>query len=92
MSPTAVGSNGQFSFPSSDMSGMNVDASAVDSTFTSEIACSEGLTLGPDGETGDSKESFGSLAHIPWNFSVSDLMANLTHMEGKIQLNWYIRI
>lgn len=72
MSPTSVASSGHFPFTTSDMAGMGVDTSALDTAFTSEVASSVGLQLGPDNGTGNS-----SLDQIPWNFSFSDISGEL---------------
>ena len=82
-SPPSVASNGHFYF-APEISGMSVDASTLHSTFTSDVSSSEGLQLGPDGGTGNSRESFLSLAHIPWNFSLTDLTADLPNLEGEM--------
>lgn len=78
VSPTSVASSGHFPFTSSDMTGMGVDT-ALDTTFTSDVASSVGLQLGPDGGAGNSR----SLDQIQWNFSLSDLTADLSNLGGK---------
>ncbi|XP_038708653.1 uncharacterized protein LOC120003695 isoform X1 [Tripterygium wilfordii] len=80
VSPTSAASSGHFPFTASDMSGMGVDTSALDTTFTSDVACSVGLQLGPDGGAGNSRDSLRSLDQIPWNFSLSDLTADLSNL------------
>ncbi|KAF8413314.1 hypothetical protein HHK36_001292 [Tetracentron sinense] len=80
VSPTSVASSGHFPFTSSEISGMGVDTSALDTAFTSDVASSVGLQLGPDGGTGNSRDSLRSLAQIPWNFSLSDLTADLSNL------------
>lgn len=79
-SPPSVASNGHFSF-APEISGMSVDASTLHSTFTSDVSSSEGLQLGPDGGTGNLRESFLSLAHIPWSVSLTDLTVDLPNLE-----------
>ncbi|KAJ9568081.1 hypothetical protein OSB04_004047 [Centaurea solstitialis] len=74
MSPTSVASSGHFPFTASELSGMGVDTSALDTAFTSDVASSVGLHLPPD--NGNSR-SFGQ---IPWNFSLSDLTADLSNL------------
>lgn len=74
MSPTSVASSGHFPFTASELSGMGVDTSALDTAFTSDVASSVGLHLAPD--NGNSR-SFGQ---IPWNFSLSDLTADLSNL------------
>ncbi|XP_076959665.1 uncharacterized protein LOC143635810 [Bidens hawaiensis] len=74
MSPTSVASSGHFPFNASELSGMGVDTSALDTAFTSDVATSVGLQLLPD--NGNSR----SLGQIPWNFSLSDLTADLSNL------------
>ncbi|KAF8379684.1 hypothetical protein HHK36_029128 [Tetracentron sinense] len=80
VSPTSVASSGHFPFTPSEMSGMGVDTSALDTAFTSDVASSVGLQLGPDGGAGNFRDSLRSLAQIPWNFSLSDLTADLSNL------------
>ncbi|KAH7519491.1 hypothetical protein FEM48_Zijuj08G0041900 [Ziziphus jujuba var. spinosa] len=80
VSPTSVASSGHFPFAASDISGMGVDASALDTAFTSDVASSVGLQLAPDGGAGNSRDSLRSLDQIPWNFSLSDLTADLSNL------------
>ncbi|XP_047950767.1 uncharacterized protein LOC125196332 isoform X1 [Salvia hispanica] len=77
VSPTSVASSGHFPFSASDM---GVDASALDTAFTSDVASSVGLQLPPDNGVGNSRDSLRSLAQIPWNFSLSDLTADLSNL------------
>jgi hypothetical protein len=79
VSPTSVASSGHFPFTASDMAGMGVDT-ALDTTFTSDVASSVGLQLGQDGGAGNSR----SLDQIQWNFSLSDLTADLSNLGGKL--------
>ncbi|KAI9073236.1 hypothetical protein K1719_044845 [Acacia pycnantha] len=67
-----------FPFTASDLSGINTDASALDTAFASEVASSAGLQLAADGNTAISR----SLEQIPWNFSLSDLTADLYNLGG----------
>ncbi|XP_027335956.1 uncharacterized protein LOC113849910 isoform X1 [Abrus precatorius] len=76
VSPTSVASSGHFPFTASEISGMGPDASALDTAFTSDVASSVGLQLAPDGGTGISR----SLDQIQWNFSLSDLTADLPNL------------
>ncbi|KAI9180972.1 hypothetical protein LWI28_009864 [Acer negundo] len=80
VSPTSVASSGHFPFTASDISGMGVDTCALDTAFTSDVASSVGLQLGPDGGAGNSRDSLRSLDQIPWNFSLSDLTADLSNL------------
>ncbi|KAK4268871.1 hypothetical protein QN277_022100 [Acacia crassicarpa] len=76
VSPTSVASSGCFPFTASDLSGMNTDASALDTAFASEVGSSAGLQLAADGNTAISRP----LEQIPWNFSLSDLTADLSNL------------
>lgn len=76
VSPTSVASSGHFPFTASEISGIGVDSSALDTAFTSDVASSVGLQLGPDGGAGTSR----SLDQIQWNFSLSDLTADLSNL------------
>ncbi|XP_038683207.1 uncharacterized protein LOC119983599 isoform X1 [Tripterygium wilfordii] len=80
VSPTSAASSGHFPFSASDMSGIGVDTSALDTTFTSDVGSSVRLQLGPDGGAGNSRDSLRSLDQIPWNFSLSDLTADLSNL------------
>ncbi|XP_038682155.1 uncharacterized protein LOC119982716 isoform X5 [Tripterygium wilfordii] len=80
VSPTSAASGGHFPFTASDMSGMRVDTSALDTIFTSDVASSVGLQLGPDGGAGNSRDFLRSLDQIQWNFSLSDLTADLSNL------------
>ncbi|KAJ7951294.1 hypothetical protein O6P43_027367 [Quillaja saponaria] len=76
VSPTSVASSGHFPFTASEILGMGVDTSALDTAFTSDVASSVGLQLAPDGGAGMSR----SLDQIQWNFSLSDLTADLSNL------------
>ncbi|KAK6158867.1 hypothetical protein DH2020_006181 [Rehmannia glutinosa] len=80
VSPTSVASSGHFPFSASEISGIGVDTSALDTAFTSDVASSVGLQLPPDNGAGNSRDSLRSLAQIPWNFSLSDLTADLSNL------------
>lgn len=84
VSPTSVASSGHFPFTASEISGMGVDTSALDAAFPSDVASSVGLQLPPDNGVGNSRDSLRSLAQIPWNFSLSDLTADLSNLGGKL--------
>lgn len=86
VSPTSVTSSGHFPFSTSEISGMGVDASALDTAFTSDVASSVGLQIPPDNGVGNSRDSLRSLAQIPWNFSFSDLTADLSNLGGSFKL------
>ncbi|CAH8330774.1 unnamed protein product [Eruca vesicaria subsp. sativa] len=66
VSPASVASSGHFPFDASDMV---MDASVLDSPFISDV----GGGVNP----GDSLRSFDQ---IPWNFSLSDLTADLSNL------------
>ncbi|OMP08621.1 hypothetical protein COLO4_06296 [Corchorus olitorius] len=80
VSPTSVASSGNFPFTASDISGMGMDTSALDSAFTTDVASSVGLQLGPDNGAGNSRDSLRSLDQIQWNFSLTDLTADLSNL------------
>ncbi|PON51342.1 hypothetical protein PanWU01x14_217090 [Parasponia andersonii] len=80
MSPTSVASSGHFPFTTSELSGMGVDTSALDTAFTSDVASSVGLQLAPDGGPENSRDSLRPLDQIQWNFSLSDLTADLSNL------------
>ncbi|CAE6053692.1 unnamed protein product [Arabidopsis arenosa] len=80
VSPASVASSGHFPFAASDMSGMGMDTSALDSAFTSDVATSVGLQLGSDGGAGNSRDPLRPFDQIPWNFSLSDLTADLSNL------------
>lgn len=89
MSPTSPASSGHFPFTASEISGMGVDTSALDTAFTSGVT-SSGLQLGQDGGNGNSRDSLRSLAQIPWNFSLSDLTADLSNLGDLGALGNYL--
>ncbi|CAI9266145.1 unnamed protein product [Lactuca saligna] len=74
ISPTSVASSGHSPFTTSELSGMGVDTSALDTEFTSDVASTVGLHLPQD--NGNSR-SFGK---IPWNFSLSGLTTDLSNL------------
>lgn len=80
ISPTSVASSGHFPFTASEIPGMGVDTSALDTAFQSDVGSTIGLHLPSDGGAGNSKDSIRSLAQIPWNFSLSDLTADLPNL------------
>ncbi|KAK9103861.1 hypothetical protein Sjap_021115 [Stephania japonica] len=82
MSPNSVASSGHFPFATSEMTGMGVvDASVLDDTTYSAGVTNHlvGLQLAKNGDSGIEKDSF-ELGQIPWNFSLSDLTADFSHM------------
>lgn len=80
VSPTSVASSGHFPFTASEISGIGVDTSALDTAFTSDVASSVGLQLAPDGGAGNSRDHLRPLDQIQWNFSLSDLTADLSNL------------
>ena len=91
ISPTSVASSDHFPFTASEISGMGVDTSALDTAFQSDVGSSIGLQLPPDGGAGNSKDSLRSLGQIPWNFSLSDLTADLSNLGGGFFPIFYIK-
>lgn len=71
----ASASSGHFPFAHSEISGMEVDTSMIDTAFTSDV--------GMDA-VGSSKDSLRSLGNFPWNFSLSDLTTDLTNLDGNL--------
>lgn len=86
VSPTSVVSSSHFPFSTSEISGIGVDTSALDTAFTSEVASSVGLPLVPDGGHGNGRDSLQSLDQIPWSFSLSDLTTDLSNLGGVFYL------
>ncbi|MED6126515.1 hypothetical protein PIB30_079268 [Stylosanthes scabra] len=76
VSPASVASSGHFPFSASEISRMCTDAAALDTAFTSDVTSSAGLQLAPDNVNGVSR----SLDQIQWNFSLSDLTADLANL------------
>lgn len=68
VSPASVASSGHFPFADADMA---MDTSVLDSEFTADVVGADG-----GGGTGDTTESFDQ---IPWDFSLSDLTADLSN-------------
>lgn len=79
VSPSSAASSNHAPFTPSEIPGMTMDVSALDSAFGSDVGNPGSLQLGPDGSSRDSNRSFGQL----WNFSLSDLTADLTSLGGK---------
>lgn len=92
VSPTSVASSGHFPFTASEISGMGVDTSALDAAFPSDVASSVGLELPPDNGVGNSRDSLRSFAQLPWNFSLSDLTADLSNLGGKFAYTTLISV
>lgn len=82
VSPTSAASSGHFPFSGTEICGLGVDASALDTAFTADVASSVGLQLPPDGGSGNSRDSLRSLDQIQWNFSLSDLTADFSNLGG----------
>ncbi|KAK6802836.1 hypothetical protein RDI58_000620 [Solanum bulbocastanum] len=80
VSPASVASSGHFPFTASEISGMGIDTSVLDSSFPSDVASSVGLQLPPDNGVGNSRDLLRSLDQIPWDFSLSDLTADLSNL------------
>ncbi|KAG8045709.1 hypothetical protein GUJ93_ZPchr0008g13541 [Zizania palustris] len=78
MSPSSAASSNHAPFTPSEIPGMPMDTSALDTTFGSDVGNTGQLQLGPDGSSRDSIRSLGQL----WNFSLSDLTADLTSLGG----------
>ncbi|KAL3815123.1 hypothetical protein ACJIZ3_016391 [Penstemon smallii] len=81
--------NNAMSSIASEIPSMVVDTSPLDTPFTSDVASSVGLQLPPDNGVGNSRDSLRSLAQIPWNFSLSDLTADLSNLGDLGELGNY---
>ncbi|KAG1335174.1 hypothetical protein COCNU_03G012930 [Cocos nucifera] len=79
VSPASVASGNHFPFTPSELSGMGMDVSALDTNFTSDVANTGGLQLGPDGGVGSSRDSLKSFGQF-WNFSLTDLTTDFTNL------------
>lgn len=77
VSPSSAMSSNHVSF-TPDISGMDVDASIVNATFGDDLGNGGPLQIGPNG--GDSS----SLGQQIWDFSLSDLSADLTNLGGNV--------
>ncbi|ONI25531.1 hypothetical protein PRUPE_2G308500 [Prunus persica] len=80
-SPVSVASNGQFPFTPSEISGLGVDTSVLDSAFTSHLANLERLGIGPDGGTRWPKETLRSSGQSTWNFGLFDSTAEWPNLQ-----------
>ncbi|CAN4121241.1 unnamed protein product [Withania somnifera] len=80
VSPASVASTGHFPFTASEISGMGIDTSALETSFPSDVASSVGLQLLADNGVGNSRDLLRSLDQIPWDFSLSDLTADLSNL------------
>ncbi|KAL4324861.1 hypothetical protein GQ457_11G001640 [Hibiscus cannabinus] len=83
-SPTSVASGENFPFTSTDMLGMGIDTSALDSSFQTDVTSSIVLQLDPGNGADNSRDSLRSLDQIHWNFSLTDLTADLSNLGGKL--------
>ncbi|XP_018460105.1 uncharacterized protein LOC108831035 isoform X2 [Raphanus sativus] len=70
VSPASVASSGHFPFADSDMV---MDTSVLDSEFTT-------ADVGADGGGGGAGDTTESFDQIPWDFSLSDLTADLSNL------------
>jgi hypothetical protein len=79
VSPSSAASSNHAPFMPPEIPGMAMDVPGLDSTFGSDVGNGP-LQLGPDGSSRDSIRSLGQL----WNFSLSDLTADLTSLGGNL--------
>ena len=91
VSPSSVASSAPFTFASSDMTGMGMDPTVLDSAFTSEMGTSGEMQLGIDGGPGTSKDALRSGGQLPWTLSLTDLTADLTNLEGPDCLSFIVK-
>lgn len=89
VSPASVASNNHFPFTPSEISGMGVDASAVDANFSTDLVGTGILQLEQDGVVGSSRGSLKSLSQF-WNLSFSDFTADMTNLGGDFVPLFYI--
>ncbi|KAF6146340.1 hypothetical protein GIB67_020434 [Kingdonia uniflora] len=64
-SPASVASSKQFMFTPSDILGIGIDTSALETTFMSDVASPVGLHLEMGNEHGNDKDSLKSFCDIP---------------------------
>lgn len=76
VSPSAMSSN-HVCFTPSEVSGMYVDESAANATFPADVGNGRPLQIGHDDDADGS-----SLGQQIWDFSLSDLSADLTNLGG----------
>jgi hypothetical protein len=76
MSPSSAMSSNHVSFTPSEISAMDVDASAIDASFGVDVGNGGPLQIGLDSGDGS------SLGQQIWDFSLSDLSADLTNLGG----------
>ncbi|XP_038986230.1 uncharacterized protein LOC103706913 isoform X2 [Phoenix dactylifera] len=86
--PASVALRNHFPFTPSELSGMSMDASTLDTNFTSDVANTGMLQLGPDGEVGSSRDSLRSVGQL-WNFNLTDLTADFTNLRDLGALGSY---
>ncbi|GJM94887.1 hypothetical protein PR202_ga11571 [Eleusine coracana subsp. coracana] len=83
VSPSSAMSSNHVSFTPSEISGMCVDESAANATFGADVGNGGPLQIGPDGTDGS------SLGQQIWDFSLSDLTADLTNLGDLSALENY---
>ncbi|KAJ1262141.1 hypothetical protein BS78_09G085000 [Paspalum vaginatum] len=80
VSPSSAMSSNHVSFTPSEISGMCVDESGANATFGADVRNGGPLQIGPDGS---------SLGQQIWDFSLSDLSADLTNLGDMSALENY---
>jgi uncharacterized protein (TIGR01589 family) len=80
---SAMSSNNHASFTPSEISGMCVDETAANATFGAHVGNGGPLQIGPDAADGS------SLGQQIWDFSLSDLSADLTNLGDLSALENY---
>lgn len=78
VSPSSAMSSTHVSFTPSEISGMCVDESAANATFGGDVGNGGPLQIGAGGTDGS------SLGQQIWDFSLSDLSADLTNLGGSV--------
>lgn len=81
---SSVASSNHFPFSPSEIP-TGVDASTLDTNFTSDVLSNGGLQLGADGVT-SSRDSIGSLGQL---WGLSDLTTDFAHLGGKLSVFLY---
>lgn len=83
MSPSSAMSSNHVSFTPSEISAMDVDPSAIDASFGVDVGNGGPLQIGLDSGDGS------SLGQQIWDFSLSDLSADLTNLGDLAALKNY---
>ncbi|KAF6153487.1 hypothetical protein GIB67_027354 [Kingdonia uniflora] len=91
-SPASVASSRQFSFTPSDILGIGIDTSTLDTTFMSDVASPIGLHLELGNEHGNDGNSLESFCDIPWNLSLSELTDGSLILGGNLASIFNVKV